>query len=211
MTNKSTLASSQPWLYGMLLILIGGCLIIVGCNSPRVMGVEDATLTTAPEVPPPITRDYPSKVVVHLFTKEVTGRLADSVLYPFWTFNGTVPGPMIRVRVGDIVEVHLSNDPSDNMFHSIDFHGAIGPGGGSSSSQTPPGHTSVFSFTALHPGLFVYHCATPPVSVHIANGMYGLLLVQPEESLPQVEHEVLHNAERVLHDRRPRISWDSTV
>jgi nitrite reductase (NO-forming) len=188
MRNRNLLSNSPAKSYAKLLFLIMGYLVS-GCNSSKIGGVEDAILTTAPEVPPPITRDYPSKVIVHLFTKEVTGRLADSTQYPFWTFNGSVPGPMIRVRVGDVVEVHLSNEPSDQMFHSIDFHGAIGPGGGATSSQTPPGHTSVFSFTALHPGLFAYHCATPPVSLHIANGMYGLLLVQPEEPLPPVEHE----------------------
>lgn len=188
MKNENNFFNSLTRIIEGLLILTMAYLV-VGCNSSKVEGVEDAVLTTAPDVPPPITRDHPSKVVVHLIAKEVTGRLADSVQYPFWTFNGTVPGPMIRVRVGDLVEVHLSNDPGDQMTHSIDFHGVVGPGGGSASSQTPPGHTSVFSFTALHPGLFVYHCATPPTSLHIANGMFGLFLVQPEKPLPQVEHE----------------------
>jgi len=194
MRNRNIFFASPVKIFSRFLILIT-VYLISGCNSSKTEGVEDAILTMAPDVPPPITRDHPSKVIVHLFTKEVTGRLADSVQYPFWTFNGTVPGPMIRVRVGDLVEVHLSNDPADKMFHSIDFHGVVGPGGGAASSQTPPGHTSVFSFTALHPGLFLYHCATPPVSLHIANGMYGLFLVQPEKPLPQVEHEyyIMHS------------------
>ncbi|MCL5020901.1 MAG: copper-containing nitrite reductase [Bacteroidetes bacterium] len=100
-----------------------------------------------------------------------------------------VPGPMIRVRQGDLVEIHLSNDPSDMMSHSIDMHAVIGPGGGAAASVTLPGHTSVFSFRALHPGLFIYHCATQPVPMHIANGMYGMILVQPKKGLPHVEKE----------------------
>ncbi len=163
-----------------------------GCGvgySNEIEGTEDAVLTSAPNVPPPIARNHPAKVIVRLFTKEKIGRLADGVQYNFWTFNGTVPGPMIRVRDGDLVEIHLSNDPSDMMAHNIDLHAVIGPGGGAASSITPPGHTSVFSFRALHPGLFVYHCATPPVPMHIANGMYGLILVQPEEGFPTVDKE----------------------
>ena len=166
--------------------------IYSGCDtgySNEIEGSEEAILTTAPNVPPPITRDHPTKVIVRLFTKEKIGRLADGVQYVFWTFNGIVPGPMIRVRQGDLVEIHLSNDPSDMMAHNIDLHAVIGPGGGAASSVTLPGHTSVFSFRALHAGLFVYHCATPPVPMHIANGMYGLILVQPKEGFPPADKE----------------------
>jgi len=178
-----------------IFVISGSALLIIsysGCEtgySNEIEGTEDAVLTSAPNVPPPITRDHPAKVIVHIFTKEEVGRLADGVQYQFWTFNGTVPGPMIRVREGDLVEIHLSNDPSDMMAHNIDLHAVIGPGGGAASSITPPGHTSVFSFRALHPGLFVYHCATPPVPMHIANGMYGLILVQPKEGFPAVDKE----------------------
>ena len=177
---------------GILFLLISILVSNSGCEnsySNEVEGSEDALLTSAPNVPPPITRDHPTKVIVHLFTKEKFGRLADGVQYQFWTFNGTVPGPMIRVREGDLVEIHLSNDPSDMMAHNIDLHAVIGPGGGAVSSITPPGHTSVFSFTALHPGLFIYHCATPPVPMHIANGMYGMILVQPKEGFPKTDKE----------------------
>ncbi|HUI29958.1 MAG TPA: copper-containing nitrite reductase [Candidatus Acidoferrales bacterium] len=177
---------------GTFLPIILLAVVNSGCEtgySNEMEGTEDAVLTSAPNVPPPIIRNHPSKVVVHLFTKEKIGRLADGVQYQFWTFDGTVPGPMIRVREGDLVEIHLSNDPSDMMAHNIDLHAVIGPGGGAASSVTPPGHTSVFSFKALHPGLYVYHCATPPVPMHIANGMYGLILVQPKEGFPQVDKE----------------------
>jgi nitrite reductase (NO-forming) len=177
---------------GTAILLAAVSIFSSGCESgysDQMQGSEEAILTTAPNVPPPITRKHPTKVIVHMFTKEEIGRLADGVQYTFWTFNGTVPGPMIRVRAGDLVEIHLSNDPSDMMSHNIDLHAVTGPGGGAASSVTLPGHTSVFSFRALHPGLFIYHCATPPVPMHIANGMYGMILVQPKEGFPHADKE----------------------
>ena len=150
---------------------------------------ERATLTQAPAVPPPITRRQPAKVLVNLDVQEVTRRLADGVEYPFWTFGGDVPGKFIRVREGDEVEFHLHNDPNNKMPHNIDLHAVTGPGGGAASSFTAPGHSSQFSFQALNPGLYVYHCATAPVGMHVANGMYGLILVEPKEGLPPVDHE----------------------
>ncbi len=121
--------------------------------------------------------------------REVVKKLADGVDYTFWTFGGEVPGLFIRVRQGDLVEFHLSNHPSSKLPHNIDLHAVTGPGGGAASSFTAPGHASVFSFEVLNPGLYVYHCATAPVPVHVANGMYGLILVEPPEGLPQVDHE----------------------
>ena len=170
-------------------VIVSAATIFTGFDSKRAEPVEQAILTTAPNVPPRITRDYPAKVVVHLFVKEYVGELMDGVEYSFWSFNGTVPGPMIRVWQGDLVEMHLSNSSKNVMPHNIDLHAVIGPGGGAGASMTLPGHTSVFSFKALHPGLFMYHCAMPPVPEHIANGMYGLILVQPEKGLPAVDKE----------------------
>lgn len=155
----------------------------------KIVGEEKAILTDAPNVPPPITRSHATKVIVHLEVKEVEGQLADGVKYTFWTFGGHVPGKFIRVREGDLVQFHLDNHPSNKMPHNIDLHAVIGPGGGAASSLTAPGHSSVFSFKALTPGLFVYHCATAPVGMHIGNGMYGLIYVQPKVALPKVDHE----------------------
>jgi nitrite reductase (NO-forming) len=163
-----------------------------GCGLPdsdEVRGQEEAVLTAPPHVPPPITRNHPTKVIVKLEVHEVVRRLADGVEYTFWTFGGTVPGKFIRVREGDEVEFHLSNHPSNKMPHNIDLHAVTGPGGGAASSFTAPGHTSVFSFKALNHGLYVYHCATAPVGMHIANGMYGLILVEPRSGLPKVDRE----------------------
>jgi nitrite reductase (NO-forming) len=155
----------------------------------EIIGSEEAVLTDAPAVPPAIKRDHATKVVVHLEVKEVEGRLADGVSYTFWTFGGKVPGKFIRVREGDMVEMHLENHPDNKMPHNIDLHAVNGPGGGAAASLTAPGHTSVFSFKALNPGLYVYHCATAPVAMHVANGMYGLILVEPKEGLPKVDRE----------------------
>ncbi|MDQ8184621.1 copper-containing nitrite reductase [Pelagicoccus sp. SDUM812002] len=172
------------------------CSLFVCLASPSVsetsaqeLPVEQAVLTSAPQVPPPIERDHPAKVVVELETKEQVGRLADGVEYTFWTFGDSVPGSFIRIREGDTVEFHLNNHPDSKMPHNIDLHAVTGPGGGAESSFTAPGKSSTFSFKALNPGLYVYHCATAPVGMHIANGMYGLILVEPEEGLPPVDRE----------------------
>ena len=154
-----------------------------------ITGQENAILTDAPDVPPPIKRDHATKVVVHLEVKEVEGRLADGVSYTFWTFGGKVPGKFIRVREGDLVEMHLDNHPDNKNPHNIDLHAVNGPGGGAAASLTAPGHSSVFSFKALNPGLYVYHCATAPVAMHVANGMYGMILVEPKEGMPKVDRE----------------------
>jgi nitrite reductase (NO-forming) len=151
--------------------------------------VENAVLTSAPQVPPPITRVHPARVVVNLETIEKVGTLTDGVDYTYWTFGGSVPGSFIRVREGDLIEFHLNNHPSSKMPHNIDLHAVTGPGGGAASSFTAPGHSSQFSFYALNPGLYIYHCATAPVGMHIANGMYGLILVEPKGGMPKVDKE----------------------
>jgi nitrite reductase (NO-forming) len=155
----------------------------------KVEGQENAQLTDAPNVPPPVLRKHATKVVIHLEVKEVEGKLAEGVKYTFWTFGGKVPGKFIRIREGDLVEFHLDNHPDNKMPHNIDLHAVIGPGGGAASSLTAPGHSSVFSFKSLHAGLYIYHCATAPVAMHVANGMYGMILVDPREPLPKVDHE----------------------
>jgi len=156
---------------------------------PEIRGEETALLTEAPAVPAPITRDYATKVKVELETVEVKKRLADGVEYTFWTFGGSVPGKFIRVREGDLVEFTLKNHEHSTAAHNIDLHAVSGPGGGAKSSFVGPRQSKTFSFRALNPGLYVYHCAVAPVGMHIANGMYGLILVEPREGLPEVDRE----------------------
>jgi nitrite reductase (NO-forming) len=156
---------------------------------PEVRGVEHAMLTAPPHVPPRITRNHATRVVVELETIEKEMELAPGVTYNMWTFGGTVPGSFIRVREGDLVEFHLKNAHDSTVPHNIDLHAVSGPGGGAKASLTMPGHETVFEFRAMHPGLYVYHCATAPVGLHVANGMYGLILVEPREGMKPVDRE----------------------
>lgn len=172
-----------------MLILLASLVAGMAHAADAIKGEEAAILTDAPEVPPPITRKYPTKVIVNLETKEVKMRLAEGVDYTFWTFGGKVPGKFIRIREGDQVEFHLHNHPSSKLPHNIDLHAVSGQGGGAEGSFTAPGHSSTFSFKALNSGLYVYHCATAPVGMHIGNGMYGLILVEPKDGLPKVDRE----------------------
>jgi len=156
---------------------------------PDVKGEEVAELTSPPNVPPAIKRNHPTKVLVKLEVVEKVMKMTDGVDYTFWTFGGTVPGSFIRVRVGDVVEFELMNRPGNKMPHNIDLHAVNGPGGGAAASFTAPGHSTTFSFRVLNPGLYVYHCAVAPVGMHVANGMYGMIYVEPKGGLPKVDHE----------------------
>jgi len=141
------------------------------------------------DLPGPVGDRAPTTVRIDLEAVEVEGQLADGTTFTYWTFNGAVPGPFFRVKAGDTLEVHMKNSTSSAMNHSVDFHAVTGPGGGAVMTQTKPGEESMFTAKALNPGLYVYHCATPMVANHIANGMYGLILVEPEGGLPKVDRE----------------------
>jgi nitrite reductase (NO-forming) len=168
-----------------------------GMEGKLMVGVEKAqaapsipSVTMDPAaVPAPIGKRGPTQVRVDLETVELQGRMADGSSYHYWTFNGKVPGPFLRVRVGDRVHVTLKNNAGSAMIHSVDFHAVTGPGGGAVATQTTPGGETSFDFKAMNPGIYVYHCATPMVAQHIANGMYGLILVEPEGGLPKVDRE----------------------
>ena len=131
----------------------------------------------------------PQHITYDLLTTEVEGKLSDGSSYRYWTFDNKVPGPFLRIRVGDTVTVNLKNREDSVNIHSLDFHSVTGPGGGAAVTQVAPGQTKSFTFQALNPGVFVYHCATPMVAHHISNGMYGLILVEPEGGLPKVDKE----------------------
>jgi len=154
-----------------------------------IQGEEIAAMTAAPNVPPPIARKYATKVLLNLEVREHTKALADGVSYTYWTFGDDAPGNFIRVREGDLVETHFSNHPDNTVAHNVDFHAATGPGGGGEASFIAPGHSTTFSWRALRPGLFVYHCVAAPAGLHLANGMFGLILVEPKAGLPKVDKE----------------------
>lgn len=154
---------------------------------------QDATpvsIVRAPDdLPGPLEARAPKTLAVTLTTREVVGQLADGATYGYWTFDSKVPGPFLRVRVGDTVEVTLKNAEDSTMMHNVDFHAVTGPGGGGQATLAGAGETKGFKFKALNPGLYVYHCATPMHAQHIANGMYGLILVEPEGGMPKVDRE----------------------
>lgn len=150
---------------------------------------EMAILTPAPEVPPPITRRKPAIVEVHLVSGIDRVEIKPGVTYDYWTFNQQMPGPFIRVREGDILEIHHTNTDETGMPHNIDFHAVTGPGGGAPVTTVVKGDERIAWFKMLHPGIYIYHCAAPPVMDHIANGMYGLILVEPKKGLPKVDRE----------------------
>jgi len=142
------------------------------------------------DVPLPTGRTEASVVKIELTAKEVLSEIAPGVILNYWTFDGTVPGPMLRVREGDTVELTLHNAASNLHMHSIDLHAVTGPGGGATVSDVMPGESKTFTFKALNPGLYVYHCAHPNVANHMAHGMYGLILVEPKAGLPAVDKEL---------------------
>ncbi len=171
---------------------------LVGCGTlvlPNVSGAEGALpvitqeLVAPPALPPQITRKTPAKVVVNLTVEEMEREIAPGTSYTFWTFGGTVPGKMIRVREGDTVELHLKNLAGNKLPHNIDLHAVTGPGGGAAQTLISPGNAASFTFKAINPGLYVYHCATAPVGMHVANGMYGMIMVEPKEGMSRVDRE----------------------
>ncbi|MEO8325430.1 MAG: copper-containing nitrite reductase [Nitrospirota bacterium] len=192
MTHLALIHPSRATRFISLATMLG--VLAMGIISPvhaKDMPTVQAQLTTLPHVPDPITRKEPARVLVNVEAKEGVGTLADGVQYKFWSFNGTVPGPMIRVRVGDTVELHLKNHATNQFPHNMDLHAVNGPGGGAGANLAIPGGENVVSFKTLRPGLYMYHCASPVPNIpaHIANGMYGMILVDPEEGLLKVDHE----------------------
>jgi len=163
--------------------------IIVGAPEKQAAEAVETISRDPTDIPAEVGGRGPQHVEFKLHTVERKGELADGTTYRYWTFNNRVPGPFLRLRVGDTATVTLSNDKTSTMIHSVDMHAVTGPGGGASVMQVPPGQTRSFEFKALKPGIFIYHCATPMVAQHIANGMYGMILVEPEGGLPKVDRE----------------------
>lgn len=200
MTQKPR--TTNPLCFVLFLTLATG-LLYTGCKTGSADNKDDdvtkidtvltgtvtAELTFAPNVPKPLTYTSPKRVEVKFTAVEKVMNLSDSTQYTFWTFDEHVPGPFIRVRQGDVVDFTLVNAENSKLTHNIDFHACTGPGGGADASSTAPGQSTRFEFRALTPGLFVYHCATAPVPLHIANGMYGLILVEPQSGLEKADKE----------------------
>lgn len=141
------------------------------------------------DIPPTVERGDDNVVEINITAKEVIGEMADGVTFNYWTFDGKVPGPFLRVREGDTVRLTLHNDPTSLHHHSIDLHAVTGPGGGAAATIVAPGESKTITFKAMNPGIFIYHCAHPNVANHMTHGMYGLILVEPKGGLPPVDKE----------------------
>jgi nitrite reductase (NO-forming) len=167
-----------------------GKLAVGGATAPVVKLPPSTSIVRSPtDLPPPLPAGAPRTLTIDLEAVELVGKLANETTYNYWTFNGKIPGPFLRVRVGDTVELNFKNRADSRMIHSIDLHAVTGPGGGAVATQAPPGELKSFRFKALNPGLYVYHCATPMVANHISSGMYGLIFVEPPGGLPKVDRE----------------------
>jgi nitrite reductase (NO-forming) len=183
---------------------IGGTAAIAGCTEERDTDAKAKRTTVensaTPEVdrvaldptdiPDPIDRDQPKEVDVTLRPEEVTAEIEPGVTFDFMTYNGTVPGPMVRVRQGDTVNLTFENPEGNSLPHNVDVHACYGPGGGAGATMTNPGETAHLKFSPQYPGAYIYHCAVPNLDMHISAGMFGMILVEPKEGLPEVDQEL---------------------
>ena len=150
----------------------------------------DLKLVSAPNLPEfPDCSGKPRNVRFTLETAEYEAEIAPGVTFPFLTFNGGVPGPAIVLCLGDWVEVTLKNPAESKFAHNVDFHAATGALGGRGVSTVSPGKQVTFRFQALKTGSFVYHCAIPPIPMHVTSGMYGAIIVLPKGGLPSVDKQ----------------------
>jgi len=153
------------------------------------------------DIPGPIKRRTPKTHHITLEAKEVVAEIEPGVQFKFMTFNGTVPGPMLRVRQGDTVNLTLKNNSKNQAIHNVDMHCVYGTGGGAKATFCPPGGSASFTFQAQYPGAFIYHCAVPKLDYHISSGMYGMIVVEPPEGLPEVDREFYFGQNEIYTDK----------
>ncbi|KAB1190379.1 nitrite reductase, copper-containing [Haloferax sp. MBLA0076] len=198
---------------------LGGVASLAGCANQAPTAAQSLETTTEPaqqqspnvvdmvaadptDIPDPIDRNEPAEVDVTLRPEEVTAEVEDGVTFTYMTYNGQVPGPFIRVRQGDTVNLTFENPEENSMPHNVDFHAVAGPGGGAEATMTNPGETANLRFKATYPGAYIYHCAVPNLDMHISAGMFGLILVEPPEGLPDVDHEVYIGQHELYTDKK---------
>ena len=155
------------------------------------------------KIPPPIERDHPIHHEIALEAVEVEAEIEPGAKFDYMTYNGQVPGPMLRVRRGDTVTLTLRNSAHSTTWHSIDLHAVYGPGGGAEVLTVLPGKSKTATFKAMYPGAFIYHCAVPDMDVHMARGMFGMIVVEPEEGLPRVDREFYIGQNETYTKQRP--------
>jgi nitrite reductase (NO-forming) len=154
-----------------------------------------ADVTADPSAPPYELRDatapplLPGSVHdIDLVVEEKLMTVAAGYQQMVWTFNGSVPGPVIRVKVGDTIRVHLKNPATSALSHSVDFHSSQ-VAWNDKMTSIKPGEEKLYEWTADYAGVWMYHCGTSPALHHIANGMFGMVIVEPAEGLPAVDKE----------------------
>ena len=155
-----------------------------------------ANVAADPNAPAPVTYDATAPVLlptgevhdIDLVVKETTMTVAPGFVQAVWTFNGIVPGPAIRVTVGDTIRIHLKNPATNKLSHSIDFH-ASQVAWNDEMTSIKPGEEKLYEWTADYAGVWMYHCGTAPALHHIANGMFGMVIVEPKGGLPKVDKE----------------------
>lgn len=150
-------------------------------------------------------RNEPKVHHIYLETLQIVAELEPGVTFEWWTYNGTVPGPPLRVRVGDWIDLTLVNPTHSSMEHTVDFHAITGPGGGATTLRVDPGESARGVFQMLYPGMFIYHCASHPIAEHISRGMYGAIIVEPEQGLPYSDVD-LYLAQGELYLRYPLVN-----
>jgi nitrite reductase (NO-forming) len=188
---------------------VAGAASLAGCGAPMSASDEPPANTTPSEpamndtqstdvdriaadptaIPDPIDRSSSRTLEFELETRELVAEVEPGVTYTYMTFDEQVPGPLLRVRQGDTVSLTITSHEDNSMPHNIDLHAVRGPGGGAEASMVTPGQTETFEFEATYPGAFIYHCAVPNLDYHISSGMFGMILVEPPEGLPDVDHE----------------------
>lgn len=202
---------------------IGGAAALAGCSSndaPKETTTGTPASTATPEesdpakptdadqvaadpeaLPDPVDWTSPKHHEVTLETKEVTVEVEDGVTFDYMTFDGQIPGPMIRVRQGDTVAITVESDPDNNMPHNVDLHSVYGTGGGAVATTVAPGDSNSMKFKANYPGAFIYHCAVPNLDMHISAGMFGMILVEPKDGLPEVDKELYLGQHELYTDK----------
>jgi len=196
---------------------IGGAATIAGCNAPSNDSSTTTTTTSnyaaaqpvdveqvaadPTDLPDPVDWSEPKHHDITLTAEEVTAEIEDGVTFDFMTFDGQIPGPMIRVRQGDTISFTLENAPENNMPHNVDMHAIYGTGGGAVATTANPGESNAESFTAMYPGAYIYHCAVPNLDYHISSGMFGMIVVEPEEGLPAVDQELYYGQHEIYTDK----------
>ncbi|RQG95876.1 copper-containing nitrite reductase [Natrarchaeobius chitinivorans] len=153
-------------------------------------------------IPPPVDWDEPRTHEITLESIEVTAEVEPGVTLDFMTYEGQIPGPMIRVREGDTIDLTFEvPDDHNRDAHNVDFHAVYGPGGGAEATTLAPGDEPArLRFKTTYPGIHIYHCAVPNMDQHISLGMFGAILVEPKEGLPEVDREFYFGQHEVYTD-----------